>query len=94
VTDRKSTESIIEQAAIAWLDSRGWQVQHGPEIAPETPAAKRSDYGQVVLAQRLRDALAWLNRRLPAEAMDDASRKLTRSKAPTRIALPPIRDIE
>ena len=72
------TESVVEQAALAWLESVGWSVRHGAEIAPGELAAERSDYGQVVLAQRLRDALGQLNRGLPAVALDDAFRKLTR----------------
>ena len=72
------TESVVEQAALAWLESVGWQVRNGAEIAPGEPAAERDDYGQVVLAQRLRDALARLNPALPAEALEDAFRKLTR----------------
>jgi type I restriction enzyme, R subunit len=72
------TESTVEQAALAWLESIGWSVRHGAEIAPGELAAERSDYGQVVLEQRLRDAFAQLNRNLPAVALDDAFRKLTR----------------
>jgi len=72
------SESVVEQAALAWLEAAGWQVRNGAEIAPGEPAAERDDYGQVVLAQRLRDALARLNPALPAEALDDAFRKLTR----------------
>ena len=72
------TESVIEQAALAWLESFGWHIAHGPDIAPDTPAAERRDYGEVVLAQRLRDALSRLNPQLPAEALEDAFRKLTR----------------
>ena len=51
------TESIVEQAALAWFESVGWSVRHGAEIAPGELTAKRSDYGQVVLGQRLHDAL-------------------------------------
>ena len=72
------TESVVENAALAWLESTGWQVAHGPDIAPDMPAAERRDYGEVVLAQRLRDALARLNPQLPAEAVEDAFRRLTR----------------
>ena len=72
------TESTVEQAALAWFESVGWSVRHGAEIAPGELAAERSDYGQVVLEQRLRDALGRLNRGLPAVALDDAFRKLTR----------------
>ena len=76
------TESIVEQAALAWLEGVGWQVRNGAEIAPGEPAAERDDYGQVVLVQRLRDSLARLNPALPAEALDDAFRKLTRLGLP------------
>jgi len=72
------TESIVEQAALAWLESSGWEVLHGPDIAPDMIAAERGDYGEVVLSRRLRDALAMLNPALPAEALEDAYRKLTR----------------
>jgi type I restriction enzyme R subunit len=77
------TESIIEQAALTWLERLGWMIKHGPEIAPGELAAERADFGQVVLVQRLRDVLAQLNPRLPTEALDDAFRKLTRPEGPT-----------
>jgi type I restriction enzyme R subunit len=72
------TESIVEDATLAWLESIGWRIAHGPEIAPDQLLAERRDYGEVVLAQRLRDALARLNPALPAEALGDAFPKLTR----------------
>ena len=71
------TEADVEQAALDWLVALGWQVAHGPDIAPDTPAAERNDYSQVVLESRLRDALARLNPSMPPAAFDDASRKLT-----------------
>jgi len=75
------TESLVEEAALTWLEDIGWQVAHGPDIAPDTPAAERADFGEVVLAGRLRAALMRLNPDLPAEALDDAFRKLTRVEA-------------
>lgn len=51
------TESIVEEAALTCLEASGWQITHGPDIAPDMPAAERADYGEVVLAWRLRDAL-------------------------------------
>ena len=77
------TESDVEQVALDWLANVGWKVAHGPDIAPDTPDAERTDYGEVVLAKRLRDALAELNPHLPAEALDDAFRKLTRPEGAT-----------
>ena len=46
------TESIVEQVALAWIESLGYAVKHGPEIGPEEVFAERTDYGQVVLAGR------------------------------------------
>ena len=86
VSAQSFTESVVEQAALAWLESAGWQVRSGAEIAPGEPAAERDDYAQIVLAQRLRDALARLNPQLPAEALDDAFRKLTRPEGAELLA--------
>ena len=72
------TESVVEDAALAWLQAIGWQVALGPDIAPDMPAAERTGFGEVVLMRRLRDALVRLNPKLPAEALEDAFRKLTR----------------
>jgi type I restriction enzyme R subunit len=72
------TESTVEAAALEWLEGIGWRIAHGPEIAPGMPAAERAEYGEVVLGQRLRSALARLNPDLPAEALEEAFRKLTR----------------
>ena len=45
------TESIVEDAALAWLEGMGYAVLHGPNIAVGEPAAERSDpnYSDVVL---------------------------------------------
>ena len=50
-------ESTVEDAALAWLESLGWNVAHEPDIAPDTSGTERGDYGAVVLERRLRDAL-------------------------------------
>ncbi|MDT7920361.1 MAG: type I restriction endonuclease subunit R [Meiothermus sp.] len=72
------TESVVEQAALDWLEAVGWQIVHGPDIAPDGAVPERTDYSQVVLEQRLRGALARLNPELPTEVLEDAFRKLTR----------------
>ena len=77
------TESLVEQAALAWLESVGWAVSHGPDIGPDTSRSERTDYGEVALEQRVRDALARLNPDLPAATLEDAFRKLTRPEGTT-----------
>ncbi|MCG3185863.1 MAG: hypothetical protein IOMNBAOH_00386 [Rhodocyclaceae bacterium] len=41
------TESVVEQAALAWLESAGSRVRHGVAIARDEPAAER----EVMLSQ-------------------------------------------
>lgn len=79
------TESVVEEASLSWLESLGYAVLHGPDIAVGMPGAERSDpnYRDVVLEGRLRQALVRLNPDLPAEAIEDAYRKLTRTDAPS-----------
>lgn len=78
-------ESVVEQAALAWVESLGYTVKHGPDIAAGGPDAERRDpnYRDVVLERRLCQALVRLNPELPSEALEDAYRKLTRTDAPT-----------
>ncbi len=55
------SEDTVEQAALEWLADIGYDIVHGPDIAPGEPAAERTSYTDVVLEGRLRDA------RLPPE---------------------------
>jgi type I restriction enzyme R subunit len=82
------TESVVEDAALAWLEDLGYVVLSGPTIAVGEPKAERTDpgYRDVVLERRLRQALVRLNPGLPAEALEDAFRRLTRVDAPTLVA--------
>ena len=80
------SESAVEEAALGWLTALGWSVARGPDVAPDTPNAERGDYGEVVLGERLRAALARLNPDLPDEALHDARRKLTRPEGTTLVA--------
>ena len=54
------TESVVEDAALAWLEGLGYAVLHGPDIAAGRARrrAQRPDYRDVVLEGRLRQALS------------------------------------
>lgn len=47
------TESVVEEAALAWLEACGWQMAHGPEIAPGQSPTERAGHGDGMLAERL-----------------------------------------
>ncbi len=70
------TESIAEDAALDWLQKLGFEVKHGPEIAPTEPSAERSAFGEVILESRLCDSLYRLNPHLDDMAIEEAVRKL------------------
>jgi len=71
-------EADLEDLVLEYLAEEGWQVVYGPDIAPEQPDAERSDYREVVLAERLRAALNQLNPTLPPDALDEAFKTLLR----------------
>jgi type I restriction enzyme R subunit len=80
------TESVVEQAALAWLESMGYVILSGLEIAPGELMAEREDYGQIVLERRLRQALQRLNPQVAPDPLEEAFRKLTRPDSPSVVA--------
>jgi type I restriction enzyme R subunit len=61
-------ESIVEDAALEWFGELGYAVGHGPHLAPGEPAAERDSFSEVVLVERLREAIRRLNPPIPEEA--------------------------
>src|SRR3972149_11082211 len=76
------TESNIETFAIEALQSLGWQHVHGLSIAPGAESAERDSFEQIILTQRLRKAVARLNRDIPADAQEQAVQKVLRIYSP------------
>ena len=77
------TEADVETAALSWLSSLGWQTAYGPDITPDNPGAERTDFTQVVLEERLRNALLNLNPDLPPSALETGLRQLINPVGPT-----------
>ena len=77
------TESVVEEAALDWLRALGYTVLSGEDAAPGEGALWRASYADAILEGALSSALARLNPGLPAEALEDAFRKLTGPKART-----------
>ena len=76
-------ESHVEAAALEWFGELGYAVGHGPHLAPGEPAAERDSFGDVVLVGRLRAAIARLNPSIPADAQEEAFRKVLRVGTPS-----------
>ncbi len=65
------TEDTLEQALIEWLGELGFGYEHGSNFTPDS-SDERTSYKQVILEQKLRNALERVNPNLPAKAIDDA----------------------
>lgn len=76
-------ESHVEEAALAWLGELGYSVANGLVIGPDGSAPERSSYGDVVLADRLKAAIARLNPHLEEETREDVYRKLLQAVTPS-----------
>jgi type I restriction enzyme R subunit len=70
------TEDQLEQEALAWLLEVGYNHLSGYDIAPDGPSPERDNFRQVLLPQRLRDAIARLNPHIPLAAREDAFKQI------------------
>ncbi len=77
------SEAAIEQTLLAQLQALGYPLAHEEDIGPDGLRPERESYQDVVLRQRLADAVARLNPAVPPEARQDAIRKITQSELPT-----------
>jgi len=59
------SESDLEETALSWFSELDFEVKHGPEIAPGELFQERSRYSDVVLAGRLKEAIARTNPDIP-----------------------------
>jgi len=76
------TENIIEESAIEILQSQGWDYANGKEISPEGLFCERENYSQIVLVNRLRNAIAKINPEIPIDAQEAAVQKVLRIASP------------
>jgi len=70
------TEDQLEQEALSWLIEVGYTHLSGYDIAPDGPSPERDNFRQVLLPQRLRDAIARLNPHMPLAAREDAFKQI------------------
>jgi type I restriction enzyme R subunit len=69
-------ESIVEEAALELFGELGYEVGHGPHLAPGEPAAERDSFSEVVLVGRLREAIRRLNPALIESSFSTRMRNL------------------
>jgi type I restriction enzyme, R subunit len=81
---RRIVEQDVEDACIEWLEELGYDYVYGPEISPDGQYSERKNYSDVILIDRLRNALERINK-LPKTAIDDAIKKIVYPNTPNLI---------
>src|SRR5450755_287114 len=71
-------ESDDEEATLEWFEQLGYTRLHGTEVSPGGSYASRESYSDVVLGNRLYDAIRYLNPQLSSEAVEEVYRRVTR----------------
>ena len=79
------TEDLLEQAAIEILQELDYSYAFGPDIAYDGDTPERNNYKDVLLEQRVKDALFSINRHLPEEALEEAYRKIITFNSPVLV---------
>ncbi|MDX9770690.1 MAG: type I restriction endonuclease subunit R [Tenuifilaceae bacterium] len=85
------TEDSIEQVFIQELIALGYSYLHGATISPDgipspsggSQMGAEREFNEVVLRQRLQNAIATINPNVPTEAQEEALRKVLRSDSPS-----------
>jgi type I restriction enzyme, R subunit len=82
----KLTESDIELFAIELLEKLSYQYIYAPDIAPDGEKPERESFEDVLLLERLREAVGRINPNVPMDAREDALKQTQRLNSPELIA--------
>ena len=80
------TEDQLEQEALGWLADLGYVHLYGPDIAFDGPTPERKDYREVLLTQRLSNAIDRLNPGIPLPARQDALQQVMSLGIPSQLS--------
>lgn len=83
---KKLNEDAVEQATLETLQELGYQTLNGPDIAPDGTNPERESYKEILLKERLLNALRRINPDIPQGALEETVKKVSRSESPTLIA--------
>lgn len=82
----KLTENTIEQFAIKLLERLGYQYIYAPNIAPDGEQPERASYEEVLLSERLQNAICRINPNVPIDSQAEALKEVQRIHSPELLA--------
>ena len=65
-------EATVEHAALEWFEALDYATAYGPHLAPGEAEAERESFGDVVLTERLHEAIQRFNPLFPAGVLEMA----------------------
>ncbi len=72
------TENTIEEFTIKLLERLGYEYIYAPNIAPDTDQAERASYEDVLLTERLQNAIRRINPNIPHDSQEEALKEIQR----------------
>lgn len=76
------TENEIEQLSIDLLKQQGFTYLNGTDIAPDSSTPERNSFEEVILKERLENAVRRINPMIPLDAQQDAVKQILRIASP------------
>lgn len=76
------TENKIEEFGIRLLERLGYEYLYGPDIAPDGDNPERGGYDEILLTNRLRDAITRINPDIPHDTREEAIKEIQRIHSP------------
>lgn len=76
------TENIIEAFAIELLDKLGYDYIYAPDIAPDGDNPERDNYQQILLLNKIENAVHRINPGIPVDAQNEAIKEIQRIVTP------------
>jgi type I restriction enzyme R subunit len=77
-----TTEDEIELYNLELLETLGYKYQYGYDIQPEGQHSERETFSDILLKDRLKNAIAKLNPDIPLEAREEAFKQITTLNTP------------
>lgn len=76
-------EDELEQASLEILQSLGYEYINGKELSPSAEFPQRESYREVILSEKVKEALFRINKDLPNEALENAYRQIISFNSPS-----------
>lgn len=78
----KITENTIEEFSIELLERLGYQYIYAPDIAHDGEKPERASYEEILLSERLQNAIRRINPKVPADSQEEAFKEIQRINSP------------